>query len=122
MHFSEASPATSKLFTAYDDDSVSINGQSYRQSLIVSNDTLLDHWEVNDISSLTPDKLDIIYTLNPEIILLGTGSQQLFPAPDILKRLSQKQVGFEIMDTPAACRTHNILANEGREIVTAIFL
>ena len=31
-------------------------------------------------------------------------------------------VGLEVMDTPAACRTYNILAAEGRSVAAALLL
>jgi uncharacterized protein len=36
--------------------------------------------------------------------------------------LIQKGIGMETMDTPAACRTYNILASEGRKVVVALLL
>lgn len=33
-----------------------------------------------------------------------------------------KRMGLETMDTPAACRTYNILAGEGRNVVAALLL
>lgn len=32
----------------------------------------------------------------------------------------QQGIGVETMDTPAACRTYNILAAEGRRVVLAL--
>jgi uncharacterized protein len=29
-------------------------------------------------------------------------------------------IGVETMDTPAACRTYNILASEGRRVIAAL--
>ena len=31
-------------------------------------------------------------------------------------------IGLEIMDTPAACRTYNVLVHENRAVVAALFL
>jgi len=33
----------------------------------------------------------------------------------------QRGIGIEIMDTPAACRTYNVLAHELRRVVAALF-
>jgi uncharacterized protein len=33
-----------------------------------------------------------------------------------------RRIGIETMDTPAACRTYNILAGEGRNVIAALIL
>ena len=57
-----------------------------------------------------------------EIIIVGTGATQVFPSPDVLAPLVTHGVGFEIMDTRAACRTYNILMAEGRNVVAALIM
>ena len=45
-----------------------------------------------------------------------------FPRPDLLRALINAKIGFEIMDTQAACRTYNILVGEGRQAMAALLL
>ena len=44
-----------------------------------------------------------------------------FPA-GLIAPLAAQRIGVETMDTPAACRTYNILAQEGREVAVALLL
>ena len=60
--------------------------------------------------------------LAPEIVLLGTGAQFRFPEPALLAPLYKAGIGVEVMDTPAACRTYNILLGEGRNVVAALLV
>jgi uncharacterized protein len=60
--------------------------------------------------------------LKPELILIGTGSRQRFPKPELLKALINAKIGFEIMDSQAACRTYNILVGEGRQVLLALIV
>jgi len=53
---------------------------------------------------------------------LGTGAKLRFPRPEVTRPLAEARVGFEAMDTKAACRTFNILMAEGRRVVAAILL
>ena len=46
----------------------------------------------------------------------------LSEAGNVLLTLSMAAMGLEVMDTPAACRTFNILAAEGRSVVAALLL
>jgi uncharacterized protein len=60
--------------------------------------------------------------LEPEILLLGTGARTMFPEPALLAELSRRRIGFEAMDTAAACRTYNVLAHEDRAVVAALLI
>ena len=53
-------------------------------------------------------------------MLVGTGATLRFPHPKLTRKLLEARVGVEVMDTPAACRTFNILAAEGRKVVAAL--
>ena len=53
-------------------------------------------------------------------MLFGAGAAQRFPHPRLLAPLTDARVGLEVMDTPAACRTFNILAAEGRRVLAAL--
>jgi uncharacterized protein len=58
----------------------------------------------------------------PELVIFGSGSRIRFPQPVWLKPLMAQRIGTETMDTQAACRTYNILAQEGRHVVVALLL
>jgi uncharacterized protein len=54
------------------------------------------------------------------VLLLGTGTKQVFPAPDVRRAFADAGVGLEAMTTGAACRTYNILLAEGRMVGAAL--
>ncbi len=57
-----------------------------------------------------------------EILLIGTGKEQRFPDKELYSQLHQLPYSTDFMDTAAACRTFNILANENRKIGSLLFL
>lgn len=57
-----------------------------------------------------------------EVVIFGSGSTLRFPQPAWLRPLIAKRIGVETMDTAAACRTYNILAQEGRDVIVALVL
>ena len=57
-----------------------------------------------------------------EVILLGTGKEPRFPRPELLPPLIKVQKGLEVMSVDAACRTYNLLTNEGRKVAAALIL
>jgi ATP-binding cassette subfamily B protein len=58
----------------------------------------------------------------PEVVLFGTGAAIRFPHPRLTRALTDARIGLEVMDTPAACRTFNILAAEGRSVIAALLV
>lgn len=55
--------------------------------------------------------------MRPELVLFGSGLKLRFPKPEWLQALVRAGIGLETMDTAAACRTYNVLASEGRQVV-----
>jgi len=122
MKFAEDHNSANYKISGYDHDSIGINGLPHFESLVLSPMELLNNWTPSKYSELNADHLDAIYAMKPEIIILGTGQKQLFPPAEILRRLAKEQIGYEIMDTQAACRTFNILMAEDRTVVAGLFL
>jgi uncharacterized protein len=79
-------------------------------------------WEAASFVDLEPSHFAQIAELKPELVIIGTGLRQRFPRPDLLKALINAKIGFELMDTQAACRTYNILVGEGRQAMAALLL
>ncbi len=104
------------------DGTITINEQTYRDSVVVTPDTLVDDWRPNSIEELTADDLGSVAQLGVELVILGTGPRQVFPAAHVLEPLIAAAVGIEVMDSSAAARTYNILASEGRNVAAAILL
>ena len=92
------------------------------QSLILTGQQLISDWEPGQTDELTTAHMEAILELEPELVLLGTGARQHFPAMDILSPLHRARIGIEVMDTAAACRTFNILVGEGRHVVAALMM
>lgn len=107
---------------AYTDSSISINDIVYTQPLIISAEKLIDDWAVPCFSELDSKHFAQLKELHIEILLLGTGVQQRFPPAHILVDLYEQGIGIEIMTTPAACRTYNILLDENRVVAAALFI
>jgi len=120
MKFAEDHNEANYKITGYEAGGVKINHRLFDKPLIVSPMTLVADWQATDVQSLTALELEPLYALEPEIILLGTGERQQYPDAEVLKRLASRQIGFEIMDTQAVCRTFNIIMSEGRNVVAGL--
>jgi uncharacterized protein len=79
-------------------------------------------WVPSGFDGLAEADFAHLLSYKPEVVLFGAGSAIRFPHPRLTRALTDARVGLEVMDTPAACRTFNILAAEGRVVVAALLL
>ena len=79
-------------------------------------------WEPpQDLDFLTADELiPLIGTDMPPLLVLGTGSPPNHPFSDLGQAFRDKGIALEVLSTPAACRTWNVLMSEGRHAVAAL--
>ena len=122
MKFQREQAEGKNVFTGYGDGYVEVNRTRYHASLVVSASRVVADWPASSLAALSADHFAALVELRPEIVLLGTGPSFQFPPPALLAPLQQAGIGVEVMDTPAACRTYNILLGEGREVVAALVL
>ena len=94
----------------------------FRKSLIISANGTIARWSPENFSELNPEHFLDFTEHQPEVVLLGMGHQLRFPPQDCLSVLQQQNLGYEVMDTPAACRTFNVLAAEGRDVILAMLM
>lgn len=107
--------------TAQDDDA-SATIRQLSQSCIISPDQLIEDWSATAAQNLLASHMQVVLALEPEIVILGTGSRLHFPVREVAEACYAAGAGFEVMDTGAACRTYNILAGEGRRVVAALLM
>ena len=108
--------------TGYGDGYVEINQTPYAHAVLLSSAGAITEWPVPSFESLEADHFAQMVALKPELILIGPGKKQRFPKPELLKALISAKIGFEIMDSQAACRTYNILVGEGRQVLLALIV
>lgn len=107
---------------AYQSGLISINGDHYTSSLIISPGKVIPDWPPSAFTDLASQHIEQIIQLNPEIIILGTGQQLYFPAPELIAGIFELGIGFEVMDTGAACRCYNLLVSEKRNVAAALIM
>ena len=108
--------------TGYGDGYVEINKTPYSHAVLLSSDGEIQEWSVKSFEALSAADFTQMAALKPELILIGTGKRQRFPKPELLKTLIEAKIGFEVMDSQAACRTYNILVGEGRQVLLALIV
>jgi uncharacterized protein len=122
MRFTQDSGASANLVRGYGNGELRINDDIYRSAIIVSASKLRaapDIGSVEDLARLDPSR---ILEFDPELILVGTGQRQIFPAAAFRAQFLSAGIGIEVMDTGAACRTFNVLVAEQRPVVALLML
>jgi len=99
-----------------------VNEQTLTRSAVVMPEHLIADWPPQLFGELAAAHFTQLLALQPEIVLLGTGTQLRFPKPDALSPLYDAGIGVEVMDTGAACRTYTILMAEGRAVAAALLM
>ena len=122
MKFAQDNQDEGYVITEYDENSISINGKAFTQSLIITKLKLDENWDVDNIGLLQTRHIDQILLFKPELIIIGTGDKLIFPATEIYSNIIRQGIGVDFMDTGAACRTYNILMGEGRGVVAGLIL
>ena len=110
------------LVRAYTTGELRVGDAVIRSSCLLRADRPVTQWRPQTLNEITPEDLQAILALEPEIVVLGSGSKQRFPNARLLSELLTRGVGCEVMDTGAACRTYNVLASEQRRVVAALLL
>lgn len=111
-------------FTRHGPGYVVVNDERFDENLLVFPKTLERNWTAHDFDTLTPEDFahltERLTSVGADLLLLGVGTRQRFLAPPLLAPLVAARIGFEIMTTPAACRTFNLLIAEGRHVAAAL--
>lgn len=106
--------------TAYGPGFIEINQVRHQGSLLVLPDRPVAAWNAASFAALDAEAFAALLALEPEVVVLGTGSRQRFAHPRLMQALTAQFIGVEAMDTAAACRTYNILMSEGRRVLAAL--
>ncbi len=55
-----------------------------------------------------------------DVLFVGTGGEIAHLPRSLVSRLEEAGVGVEVMNSPSACRTYNVLLAEGRRVALAV--
>ena len=111
-----------QMVTGYGPCWIAVDKVEHQGNLVMASSGFLRPWDCSNFESLTAQHFAALAELNAELIIFGSGTKLRFVHPSWLQPLMAKRIGFETMDTHAACRTYNVLAAEGRNVIAALIL
>ena len=101
---------------------VGLNGEKITSSVVIGSKGQRIDWPASRFEDLGAGHFAQLAQLECEVVIFGSGSRIRFPQAGWLKPLMARRIGLETMDTAAACRTYNVLAQEGRNVAVALLL
>jgi uncharacterized protein len=103
-------------------DGIVIGEAHYRSTIALTADAVFDEWSTKPVADLAEEDFADLLEAGPELIVLGTGSSNVFPPRQLVFSLARRGIGLEVMDTAAAARTFNVLAGDGRHVVAVLYI
>ena len=122
MDFSLERPGDYLFVRRVTERAVTVVDRELTASFLLSPQRAVEQWPVTHAQALTGDHVDAVLDLQPEVVLLGTGSRQQFPPAAFMAGFLRKGIGIEVMDNASAARTYDLLASVGRRVVAAFIL
>ena len=122
MKFTLEPHSQANLIRSYSETELRIGAERVRRSCLVTAERLITDWPPASFDELAPVHLEAIFALAPELVLLGTGPVQRFAPTAVRNEFAQRGIGLEVMELGAACRTFNVLIQEQRPVLAALFL
>ncbi len=122
MKLEPENTGTFQTVSAVSENTVTINGTTFSQSLIVMPDMTPSPWPVHSFDELTVDSLIKLGQYHPDIIILGTGRQSRHLNPEWTFSLLEKGLLIECMNNRAACGAYNLIVAENRQALLVLIM
>ena len=85
-----------------EEGAVTVVDRRFTRSFVLARDRVIEDWAVTGADDLDPESIEPILALEPEVVLLGTGTRQTFPSAEVQAAFLRRGVGIEVMDNAAA--------------------
>ena len=110
------------MIDSYNFGSLTVDGKTYHQDVIIFPDHIQDSWWRREGHSLVPEDLTTVIAAKPRVLLLGTGASGRVDVPAATREFVKgKGIELRAVKTEEACRLYNELEDK-REVVVALHL
>lgn len=114
MRLTEVSYGSARAIDGYGPGFFRVGGHVLRGSCLIT------PWDAGPWGGLTDTAAPLSLTGRIDVLLLGMGAEIAHPPAAFRQALESAGIGVEVMNSPAACRTYNVLLGEGRRIAVAL--
>ena len=113
--------STNKIIS-YSNNCFQLSNKVVQKNIVISRNRICEDFLTDNYQEFSLQHLDKLILWQPEIIVIGSGKKLSSPNKEWADYVNKKNIGFEIMSTGAACRSYNLLIDEGRNVVACLFL
>ena len=102
---------------SYTSNSLLIDNKNYFFPLVLTPQEIILDLLPAKFEEFYPERVTDIIAMTPELILIGTGITHHV----LENRFSEVAIGVDMMATGAACRIFNVMIEENRNVVAALY-
>lgn len=114
MRLSEIDFGSSKPVEGYGPDFFRVGGEAHVAPLLIVAGNVQSWGGYDDAETL------LTLAGRVDVLFIGTGRDIAHIPVHLRETLESAGLGVEIMDSPAACRTYNVLLSENRRVALAV--
>ncbi len=114
MRLNEVTYSNAKPVEGYGPGFFRIGGQVHDGALLVLPQRQMTWEGYADTAPILAARNEI------DVLFVGTGAEIAHIPSDLRNSLEEAGIGVEVMNSPSACRTYNVLLSEGRRIALAV--
>lgn len=115
-------PAGSALqVRRYGSEGVQVGEQWLTAPCLLTAQQLVADWTPHGFATLDAADLDRLFALATDLVLVGLSTADRIPPPNLRREFRTRGIALESMELGAACRTFNVLVQEGRPVLAALF-
>lgn len=114
MRLTEVSYGSARAIDGYGPGFFRVGGHVLRGACLIT------PWDAGPWGGLSDTAAPLSLNGRIDVLLLGMGAEIAHPPAAFRQALEAAGIGVEVMNSPAACRTYNVLLGEGRRIAAAL--
>ena len=114
MRLTEISYGTARPIEGYGPGFFRLDGQVLRGACLIT------PWDAGPWGGFGDTAAPLALLGRIDVLFVGTGADIAHAPKDFRVAMEAAGIGVEVMNSPAACRTYNVLLSEGRRIAAAL--
>lgn len=114
MRLNEISFSDAEPVDGYGPGFFRVGGKPLKGALLLTPRGVQDWAGLDDVDTLRGLAQDV------DVLFIGMGSEIAHIPSALRASLESAGLGVEVMNTPSACRTYNVLLSEGRRVALAV--
>ncbi len=110
MRFTQDHTSSVNVIRSYAPGELRVNEDTFQTAVIIGASAIRTESAIISVADLRDSQVDHVLALDPELVL-SARERGRYVRPRHWGSIPEVGIGFEVMDTGAACRTFNVLVS-----------